>query len=138
MAVATTILSTGACYTAQEIRERSELVEDPRVTEQKKLWQALETTLTDAGYGIKLNRPQDKIITTKWVTHGDTLRRRVRMTLVVTNVGLGMNSTVIYQRFSDGAWMTVEDDPKLLRAAKQEEQLLVRRVYERWTGETLE
>ena len=131
------LVTSGGCYTADDIRARGELVEDPRVAEMERLWTALEDTLQAGGYTLKLNRPQDKIITTEWVAHNDALRRRVRMTLVVTNIGLGMNCTVQYQRRDGDRWILVEDDPVLAQGAKSEEQLIVRAAYARWTGEEL-
>ncbi len=126
-------LALPACYTASELRALSESKPDPRAEQVNALWDCVLTVAAEEKWPIEVESRQDLLLATQWMDTGENQRERVRFTVIVAPMGVGINVTVHKQhRAPDAdAWYDITD-PAALTRKRAEETALAKRVQLMW------
>lgn len=121
------------CYTAAEMRDLAESKPDPRAEQVNALWDCVLTVAEEEKWPVEVESRQDLLLATQWMARGDDKRERVRFTVIVAPMGVGINVTVHKQhRVPDtDEWFDVTD-PAVLAQKRAEETALARRVQLMW------
>ena len=131
------LMASSACFTPQELRKRAEDMPDPRQLEADKVWAAILTVVKEQEqWPVELARREDLLLATEWMPVEEDLRKRVRFTVIIAPMGIGINVLVKHQRKDpqapfDEAWKEAEG-AELSAAEKREEGALVKRVQTIW------
>ena len=108
---------------------------DPRAEQVNQLWDCVLQVVKEEGWPVQLERRQDLLLATEWMPAGDARQRRVRFSVVVAAMGVGINVTLDYQQRIPGdetaPWSEVTD-PELLAQKRMEEMALARRIQLMW------
>ena len=126
-------LGLPACYTPAELRQLAESQPDPRAAQVNALWDCVLAVVAQEAWPIEVESRQDLLLATEWMDRGEDRRERVRFTVIVAPMGVGINVTVHKQHRVPGQeeWFDVTD-PVILTQKRAEETALAKRVQQMW------
>lgn len=125
---------TVACHTSAELRDIAEKRPDPRAAFADEMWAAVGELAREEAWTLDLNSAEDRLLTTVWFESEPGLRKKVRLTVVMAPMGVGINANIKYERPDEaqaGMWLP-DESAELANRSKAEERVLVERIHAIW------